>query len=212
MQKKIESTIQRINAVAEDYEKRWADYLVNTHEKVLSVVDSDSSDYILDVSAGTGSLAKRYIDKGFPYERFVLNDPSHKMLEKARQRFAGNPNIIFTEHWVDAIDFEPESFDKIFCTSALHNYPDQSNTIHHLKNLLTPGGTIYILDWNNTGFFRLINWYIKLKVQQEIINTRSLDETRQLLQGAGFRILHQEEWYFSYWKFFLIKATTSLNK
>jgi len=206
MQEKIESTINRINAVADNYEKRWADYLVNTHEKVLSVVDANPSDRILDVSAGTGSLAQRYIGHGFPYEQIVLNDPSHKMLEKARQRFSDNPNIIFTEHWVDEIGVEPESFDKIFCTSALHNYPDQPKTIRHLKNLLKPGGLLFLLDWNNSGWFRLVNWYIRIKVREEIINTRSLPEAANLLNNADFEIFHQQEWYFSYWKFFLIKA------
>lgn len=206
MRQKIESTIQRINAVADEYEQRWAGYLENTHQKVLSVVEPDPADCILDISAGTGALAQRYLEKKFPYKKIVLNDPSHKMLAKARQRFEGNSNISFTEHWVDTIDFEPGSFDKIFCTSALHNYPDQSQAIENFKKLLRPGGILFILDWNNSGWFRWVNWYIRLKVKEEIINTRSCEETTELLDEAKLEITHQEEWYYSYWKFFLFKA------
>lgn len=206
MQDKIKSTIEHINKHAAHYEERWADYLAHTHRKVLDRVEAEAADVLLDVSAGTGLLAERYINRGFPFKRFVLNDPSHNMLEKARRRFKDNSKIQFSEHWVDAIDSGAASFDNIFCTSALHNYPDQDATVYHLKKLLKPGGVLYLLDWNNSGWFRLVNGYIKLKVREEIINTCSLQTAATLVEKAGIKILEQEEWYFGYWKFFLIKA------
>lgn len=193
------------NRKAAKYENKWENYLSHTHEFLLDKMETSPEERILDVSSGTGLLAREIIDKNLPFKKFVLNDPSPEMQKFARKRVGDHPNISFSNDTAEKLSFEENHFDKIICLNAFHFYSEQKTVLNQFKRLLKTGGTLYMLDWNRAGYFRIVNRIIKW-FTTENINTRSLVETRNMLEACSFRIPDFKSWNWSYWKFFYIKA------
>ena len=198
-------TVDSYNQKAERYENRWKDYLLHTHQKFLSLIQTGPKDIILDASCGTGLLATEIIKLGFPFKELVLNDISGKMLLAAKDRLAGIKSISYSQSPVTNLPFNDDHFTSLFCLNAFHNYDDHSQVLREFNRLLGDGGDLYILDWNREGWFRFINkliqWYVP-----ETINTCSATEIELLLRREGFDLLKMNTWYYKYWNFFAVKA------
>lgn len=199
---------QSYNQEAESYEKAWSSYLNHTHRHFLEELQTSPDDIILDASCGTGLLAQQLITAGFPFDKLVLNDIAEEMLQQAKDRLGKHPDISFSRQSVHDLEFKSQAFSKILCLNAFHNYFDQQKTINCFKDLLQSEGQLLLLDWNNSGLFRPVNWLIQQWVPEHI-DTKSLPEMEKLLLEAGFQIHHKKQWYYKYWKFFFIKAEKS---
>jgi ubiquinone/menaquinone biosynthesis C-methylase UbiE len=127
------------------------------------------------------------------------------MLQQAKERLRDVKGIEYTNCFCEQLSFRENCFDKICCLNSFHYYTDQKLILSHFHTFLKPGGTLYILDWNRTGSFRVINKIIDL-LSPEHINTRSKEETLQLLGNSGFTPIHHSTWGFRWWKFYFISA------
>ena len=205
MQTNTAKTADGYNKSADRYENRWEQYLTHTHQRFLEHLHTEADDIILDASCGTGLLAYHLIQRKQPFKRLVLNDISTDMQQKAQERLGEMPGISFTNQPVQKLGLKAASYSKILCLNAFHNYTDQEKVINHFWKTLQPGGKLYLLDWNRSGWFRPINWIIN-QWTSEYINTRSLKEVLQLLSHAQFELLQREEWRFRYWKFYAVVA------
>jgi ubiquinone/menaquinone biosynthesis C-methylase UbiE len=140
-----------------------------------------------------------------PFQRLVLNDPSEKMLEQARYRLRKEKSVEYGTFFAEELDNLQGTFDHILCLNSFHYYVDQPLALSHMRNLLKPGGTLWLQDWNRSGFFtipnKLIGW-----LSPEHINTRSLPELKALMNSAGFSIEQQDEWNYRWWKFLFVEG------
>lgn len=195
------STTEAYDNLADNYESRWKKYLTHTHEAFLSSLKTSENDTILDISCGTGLLAQQLVDQKFAFNRLILNDISKEMLNIAKQRLRDIPRISFSQNEASQLPLAEHSLNKILCLNALHHYPNPIAVIQECRRVLRPEGKLYILDWNNSGFFRLINFFIRLSVP-ETISTLSLAEAEQLCRQESFTVHNQREWYWRYWKFY----------
>lgn len=205
MQINTAKTAEGYNQNANRYEKRWKKYLAHTHQRLLKHLHTKGDDVILDASCGTGLLAQHLISEAYPFKKLVLNDISTDMQQKAKERLGEKPDVLFTQQPVQNLDLEAESHAKVLCLNAFHNYTNQIEVLEQFWHILQPGGKVYLLDWNRSGWFLPVNWMIN-HWASEYINSRSLEEISHLLSEAQFELLLQKEWYFRYWKFFLIVA------
>lgn len=201
----IDKTARWYNKRASKYEEKWARYLFHTHESFLKFFECEGKDRILDISAGTGLLAKYLLDRGYAFSEMVLNDVSEEMLRIARHRFEGNPSISFSEESSEELRFEDQSFDRVISINSFHHYNNQEKVISEIRRVLKPGGKVYILDWNRKGIFNLVNYGIDL-FSDETIQTLNIDEIGKMLEGSSFRIEEQKEWRYSYWNFYVVTA------
>ncbi|MAO63497.1 MAG: hypothetical protein CL666_00710 [Balneola sp.] len=190
---------------AKEYEQKWEKYLSHTHRAVLKELDLSPESSVLDVSAGTGLLQKSLLEKGIPFKEMVLNDISEGMLGVAKERFSDDDRFSFTHQYAEQLDFPDQSFDAIICLNAFHNYKEQARVSEEIYRLLKPKGALVILDWNNSGLFRGMNFMIDL-FSPEVINSRSANEMSVQLRKNVFEIEKEREWWFGWWKFYLIKA------
>jgi ubiquinone/menaquinone biosynthesis C-methylase UbiE len=200
-----ESTIQKYDQTAGEYEKKWKRYLDHTHEKFLSKIETKPEDWILDLSGGTGLLAKELVERQLPFRRLVINDPSEGMINIAKNRLPKDERLSFTKFRADRIPFEKNSFDRVFCLNAFHFYHDHQQTLDLLHLTLKPGGYLYLLDWNRSGLFRFMNTIINL-LTSAYIDTRSLPELEEMLEKSGFCVKQTDSWNWWYWKFLFVKA------
>lgn len=198
-------TTDSYNAQSFQYDEKWKGYLENTHQKLLSHFVTDSSDRLLDLSAGTGFLAELLQRKEHVFGEFVVNDPSSKMLEVAQKKVGHVNKISFTGYFADQLGFQANTFDQVICMNAFHNYPGQAAVIREAHRVLKPGGVFYMLDWNREGLFRIVNYCID-KLINETIQTVTVGEACEMLTSYHFDIHHNESWRYRYWNLFLIKA------
>lgn len=200
-----EQTIPAYDRQAASYEAKWKNYLARTHEAFLRRITTTADDTILDVSGGTGLLAKMLVDGNYAFKYLAVNDPSEKMLAIARDRLSDKERISFSNYQAEEISVKPNQFDRIFCLNSFHYYTNQPEVLERLNIMLKPGGRLYILDWNRSGFFVMIN-KILTWVSSEHIDTRSLPEMNQMVNESGFRLNNQESWSWRYWTFFFMEA------
>lgn len=94
----------------------------------------------LDLGAGTGLLTSLTLKK-FPKAQLTVVDISEKMLEKARQRFHGNPRVRFM-----MMDYAtsplPGKSDLVISAMSIHHLFDAEKRalFQRIYDALTPGG------------------------------------------------------------------------
>lgn len=203
----IQNTADHYDNYAQEYEKKWQGYLKNTHATFLEALlsDIDEDDSILDASCGTGLLASQLLDKRVPFRELVLNDISPRMLGIARSRLPDDSRLSYTAWPAEDLQFDRNRFTKVISLNALHNYINPSVAVRNFKDVLTPDGRLYLLDWNRSGWFKLINSLISL-TGTETINTLNLKEITKLLREHHFSIHYSEQWSYRYWRLFLVVA------
>lgn len=200
-------TVSAYNKRAASYEKKWKKYLCHTHQEFLSRIETEPNDTILDISGGTGLLAKKFIWQDRPFQHLVINDPSEKMLAIARSRLSGQPEekVSYSHYRAAELSYRPNSFNRIFCLNSFHFYPNQPKVLERLHTMLKPGGHLYILDWNRMGLFTIVHQCIKW-ITSDHIDARSLPEMKTILHKNGFKTRYAATWYWQYWNLFFIRA------
>lgn len=157
------------------------------------------------MSAGTGILAKKIVQKKGPFKQLVLNDPSKKMLERAKYRLRNKAGAEYKNKLTEELTFKKAGFTKVLCLNSFHYYADQEKALENIHNALEPGGTLYLQDWNRVGrmkvFGKIIDW-----LSPEIIHSRNVQEMRQMLKKNGFKVKKEKVWGFRWWNFFFIRA------
>lgn len=200
-----DQTITAYDKRAHYYETKWKDYLDHTHKEFLRRIDTNENDILLDVSGGTGLLAKILIDNSLPFKQYIINDPSTQMLATAKDRHSENERISYTNYRAEQLHFDTNQFDRIFCLNSFHFFSSQQQVLDQFYKLLKPGGHLYILDWNRTGFFVAVNQLLKC-LTSDYIDTRSLQELNTMLSEGKFKTINTSKWNWRYWKFFFIDA------
>ena len=115
---------------------RWRRYLV-------SGLDADASDVVLDVATGTGAVAREVLDR---YGcRVVGIDQSPEMLAEARRRIG--ERVELHQGRAEALPFDDASFDGLTFTYLLRYVDDPAATLAELARVVRPGGRIAMLEF-----------------------------------------------------------------
>ncbi|MFN1834973.1 class I SAM-dependent methyltransferase [Balneola sp. MJW-20] len=200
-----QQTAENYSRQADRYENRWEKYLDHTHNEILSVFRSEAGDRILDISAGTGLLAEHIIEQGYNFGELILNDISEGMLNVAYNRLKKGHKINLNLHEATDLQLPRNSVDAVISMNAFHHYAEQNEVIREVFRVLRPGGRFYLLDWNRKGLFRIVNRIIE-SWTVDLIDSRSQEEVTSMLRQKRFEICDQKDWYWRYWRFFLIVA------
>jgi ubiquinone/menaquinone biosynthesis C-methylase UbiE len=131
---------------AADYEKEYSEptaggYALRVRrEKVMALFDQ-AGGTVIDVGCGPGVMAQQLADRGCTYTGI---DPSKRMLEICRTRFAGHPQMQFVPGEAMDLAFPAEHFDAALCIGVIDGVPDRSQAVRELLRVLRPGGTLII--------------------------------------------------------------------
>ena len=95
---------------------------------------------VLDIATGTGIAAEAAAEAVGPSGHVVAADISSAMVERARERLAGVPNVSFAVEDGQRLTLPSESFDAVLCNMGLMYFPDPARGLAEFRRVLRPGG------------------------------------------------------------------------
>jgi 2-polyprenyl-3-methyl-5-hydroxy-6-metoxy-1,4-benzoquinol methylase len=133
--------------ITDSYDKRSENYGNSEWHRGIAIKAVDycppgPGDAVLDVATGTGSIAFYAAGLVGPAGHVVGVDISLGMLGKCNEKHAasGFDNLEFIHADGESLQFPANSFDRIYCTSAIFWMSNLQATLHHWFELLKPAG------------------------------------------------------------------------
>jgi ubiquinone/menaquinone biosynthesis C-methylase UbiE len=123
--------------------------------KAVDYCPPEPDDSVLDVATGTGSIAFYAAELVGPTGHVIGVDISRGMLGKCNEKLAasGLDNLEFVYADGENLDFPANSFDRIYCTSAIFWMSNLQATLRHWFELLKPGGHVGFNATPSSSFF-----------------------------------------------------------
>ena len=137
--------------VESTYARTYNAALAQALAAAIAALPVDARLRVLEIGAGTGGTTG-YVLPMLPAERveYTFTDLSPLFLEQAAQRFAAYPfmrrRLLNIERDPAAQGFEPGEFDIIIAANVLHATADLTETMTSVRNLLAPGGLLFLLE------------------------------------------------------------------
>jgi len=171
---------------------------------------------ILDVGCGPGMMAPAMISRGCD---FWGVDPSPKMIEICRSRFAENDRIHFLSGDAIRLGLPDRFFDAVLCMGVIDALRDRHRAVREMLRVLKPGGTLIVTFtnfrspyawWRNFVFYPAVSMWHALRARmgdQTLKAARKLGgRTRalysqptaeQLLESEGAKVIQTVSHYFN---------------
>jgi ubiquinone/menaquinone biosynthesis C-methylase UbiE len=181
------------------FDRRGATYdqdEIHHHTASLLVAGAEirSGFRILDIATGTGLLAIEAAQKVGPTGKVLGIDVSKGMLAEARRKAAAAElrNIDFVLADAERLELPRDSFDRVFCSSALVLMSDIPRALRRWIDFLKPGGIIAFDAPSKPFGIAQINADIAAEhgvhlTYADIADTPN--KCRSLLEGAGFEVV-----------------------
>jgi ubiquinone/menaquinone biosynthesis C-methylase UbiE len=93
-----------------------------------------------DISTGFGLAAAKCLGAVGPTGHVVAADVSASMVEQAKRRLGGAPNITFAVEDGQPLSFPDGSFEALICGLGLMFFPDPARGLSEFLRVLRPGG------------------------------------------------------------------------
>ena len=106
---------------------------------------------LLELGAGTGSATSCVLEQLSGVQTtYHFTDISRMLLNEARANFARFPAVQYTaldiEKPLEAQGFSPGAYDIVLAANVLHATLDLRTTLKHVRQLLTPGGLLLVIE------------------------------------------------------------------
>ncbi len=167
------------------------DFVSKYGEGVLSYMQTNADEIILDLGCGTGDLTNKIFLSG---AKVIGIDASAEMIDQARAKF---PAIEFHRMDATALQFDVK-FDTIFSNAVLHWIPEKEKVIESMFMHLKPKGRV-VLEFGGKGNVLQMRRALKdiLKKREVEENVRnwyfpSIAEYATELEKKGFSVIHAE--------------------
>ena len=172
---------------ANSYDRTWRRYIARTLGFLKASISFRSSDKILDIACGTGEF-ERLILSERPDQQMIGIDISEKMLDFAREKCSGHPNVAFLKADASALPFPDHSFDLVISANSLHYFDKPNASLAEMRRVLLPRGSLVILDWCKDYLTcRCFDFFLR-RTERGYQSCYSRDELRVLLGSAGFAV------------------------
>lgn len=130
---------------AADYD-RFRERLLQGRRELIEQMNISAGASVVELGCGTGRNVEFFGERLHSFARVELVDLCVPLLERARVRAAGWPNV----HLVagDATTHTPAApVDAVYCSYSLTMIPDWFDAIDNALRMLRPGGTIGVVDF-----------------------------------------------------------------
>jgi ubiquinone/menaquinone biosynthesis C-methylase UbiE len=195
--------------LADIYDLRWRNYILNTLTFLRDWEQIEPQDNILDVACGTGEFERLLLERN-PTQQITGIDISNKMLNVAKEKYQTYPNVEFHQASVHSLPFESDSFDVVVSANAFHYFDNPQVALTEMKRVLKPNGKLVILDWNKDyPICRICDWILQIfdPAHQQCYTQ---EELHQLLLSAEFKIHRASKVRFGFiWGLMAVTAIVS---
>lgn len=119
-----------------------------THIVLLKKISEliEPTDVVLECACGTGLITKAVA----PHcKHIVATDFSEKMLEKAKKKCEGYPNVEIKKADIMCLDFPDERFDKVIAGNVIHLLDEPYKALSELQRVCKNEGKIIIPTYMN---------------------------------------------------------------
>ncbi len=165
------------------------DFVYKYGEELVTLLDPQEGELILDLGCGTGELTKTIADSA---ATVVGIDNSLAMIETARHKYQ---DISF--HHMDATDFDLDMvFDAVFSSSVLHWITEPEAVMQNLNRHLKPGGR-FVAEFGGKGCVNKILTAITQTLDdnnatypplEDSLYYPSISQYTQVLESHGFEV------------------------
>lgn len=147
-----DQTRQGWDAVAETYERAFEGFTEQFAREAIGLVGLKSGERVLDVAAGTGTLAMAAARQG---AEVVAVDFSPAMIRRLWARVRADNLSRASAEVMDgqALAFRDNSFDAVFSVFGLVFFPDLARGFHQMWRVLKPGGRAAVVAWSSPDPF-----------------------------------------------------------
>ena len=154
---------------------------------------------ILEIGAGTGGATKAVLEKiGDKMSSYTYTDISVGFFEKAAELFKEySDKMVFktldVEKGPATQGYELHSYDVVIASNVLHATTSMQKTLEHTRQLLKPGGWLFLLEITDNGAVRFSNimgglsgWWMGIDDGRKYAPTITPGEWHNALRKAGF--------------------------
>ena len=104
----------------------------------------------LDLAGGNGDISSLILEKAKQENKniqIVLCDASEEMLQLAKVRFEGNPNISFILSFAEDLPFDEGEFDGVFLSFGIRNFTNIPIALNEISSTLKSDGSLFCLEF-----------------------------------------------------------------
>jgi S-adenosylmethionine-diacylgycerolhomoserine-N-methlytransferase len=143
------SHAERLQAFYAPQAERYDDFrerLLHGRAELIASLDVPDGARIAELGGGTGRNLLHFGERLQRMARVDIVDLCPALLDRARDRFAGSPNVHVVE--ADATRWRPDRpLDLVLFSYALTMIPDWREAIDNAVSQLTPGGALAVVDF-----------------------------------------------------------------
>ncbi len=170
----------------EGRDQEMADRHWHTAKHVLSAIDVERGDTILDLGTGSG-YALRALSEVTPMATGLGIDASGEMIRNAN-RYTDVPDIYFIQADFGTIPLETNSVEQVFSMEAFYYSPNPHQTLLELFRVIKPDGRFHCA----VNFFEesvhTHEWQAKIPVKMTLWDRKTY---REAFKAAGFEVVEQ---------------------
>jgi SAM-dependent methyltransferase len=134
--------------------RKWAEDQVQMDRMMQAMTDAvvaaaapQAGESAIDVGCGAGASALAVADLVGPAGSVLAVDVSRPLLEAARQRAAGRPNIRFVEADASSYHFAPAGADLLVSKFGVMFFADPTKAFRNLRQAVKSGGRLAFICW-----------------------------------------------------------------
>jgi len=193
--------------ITDSYDERSKDYDNSEWHRGLALQTVDYvppkvGHEVLDIATGTGTIAFHTADIVGPGGSVTGIDISRGMLAKCNEKLSNTNvhNLKFKYADAENLKYKPDTFDRIYCSSAFFWMSNPQATLRHWIELLKPDGILGLNAFTEDSFIwgggarkALGNYGIDFNCN---VASGSVEKCRQLLFLAGYENIqiHEEKY------------------
>ncbi len=159
-------------------------------EALAAFMDIHPGMHLLDVGSGVGGPARYFALRGCKVTGIDLTEEFVRVAESLTRMLKLEGKVQYRQGSAVEMPFESGSFDRAYMIHVGMNVEDKAGIFREVARVLKPGGRFAIFDIMREKDGAL-SFPLPWAATAETSFVSSVEEYRQLLQDAGFRIDHQ---------------------